>query len=117
MKKILMIIFLGGTILYGVENKIGYKRETSEIQSVVSEQNKKNEKSGDKEMVNELSRKTRAQDDFYEFVNETWINKTQIPSTKPAWGALTELSEENQKFLKALIDELKKKKNIITIFI
>ena len=84
MKKILMILFLGGTILYGVENKIGYKRETSEIQSVVSEQNKKNEKSGDKEMVNELSRKTRAQDDFYEFVNETWINKTQIPSTKPA---------------------------------
>ena len=112
MKKILMILFLGGTILYGVENKIGYKRETSEIQSVVSEQNKKNEKSGDKEMVNELSRKTRAQDDFYEFVNETWINKTQIPSTKPAWGAFTELSEENQKFLKDLIDELKKKKNI-----
>ena len=55
-------------------------------------------KEKDKELFNDLSTKSKAQDDFYKYVNENWDEKTQIPSTKPAWGSFYELNEKNQDF-------------------
>lgn len=111
MKKILLSLFLIGIILYGKEDKIksNYK---SQKDIVIS--NNKEDKIGDNEMVSNLSKNIRPQDDFYKFVNETWENNTKIPETKPAWGSFTELSEENSNFLKNLISELKKNKNKIS---
>ncbi len=111
MKKILLSLFLIGIILYGKEDKIksNYK---SQKDIVIS--NNKEDKIGDNEMVYNLSKNIRPQDDFYKFVNETWENKTKIPNTKPAWGSFTELSEENYKFLKNLISELKRKKDKVS---
>ena len=65
---------------------------------------------GDKELVADLSKNVRPQDDFYKFVNENWEKKTELPATKPAWGAFSELAEKNQDFTRNLIKELKKKK-------
>ncbi len=64
----------------------------------------------DKEMIGDMSKDIKAQDDFYEAVNEKWRSRTELPPTKPAWGAFTELNEKNQDFTKGLITELKKKK-------
>ena len=71
-------------------------------------------KEKDKELFDDLSTKSKAQDDFYKYVNENWDKKTQIPSTKPAWGSFYELNEKNQDFLRNLIKELKSKKASLT---
>ena len=60
--------------------------------------------------MKDLSKNIKPQDDFYKFINENWEKRTQIPSTKPAWGSFTELFEKNQDFLKEMINGLKKKK-------
>lgn len=65
---------------------------------------------GDKELVADLSKNIRPQDDFYKFVNENWEKKTVLPPTKPSWGAFSELEEKNQNFTRNLIKELKSKK-------
>ena len=116
MKRKLLTIFLAGIMLYGINNeKISKMTIENPVQTQkIGMEDYRNEKSGDKEMISELSKTVRPQDDFYKFVNEMWENRTEIPSTKPAWGAFTELNEENQKFLKDMIAELKKKKNNIT---
>ena len=64
-------------------------------------------KDNDKKLFDELSPTIKAKDDFYDYVNEEWTKKTQIPSTKPAWGSFYELNEKNQDFLRNLINELK----------
>ena len=71
-------------------------------------------KEKDKELFDDLSTKSKAQDNFYEYVNENWDKKTQIPSTKPAWGSFYELNEKNQDFLRDLIKELKNKNTSLT---
>ena len=60
---------------------------------------------GDKELVADLSKNIRPQDDFYKFVNENWEKKTELPPTKPSWGAFSELEEKNQNFTRNLIKE------------
>jgi endothelin-converting enzyme/putative endopeptidase len=32
--------------------------------------------------------KTKPQDDFFRFVNGTWLDQTQIPSDRTSWGVL-----------------------------
>jgi len=80
-------------------------------------------KDNDKKLFDELSTTIKAKDDFYDYVNEEWTKKTQIPSTKPAWGSFYELNEKNQDFLRNLINELKNKsslsadeKKVITLY-
>ncbi|ERL26042.1 MULTISPECIES: M13 family metallopeptidase [unclassified Leptotrichia] len=80
-------------------------------------------KDNDKKLFDELSPTIKAKDDFYDYVNEEWTKKTQIPSTKPAWGSFYELNEKNQDFLRNLINELKNKsslsadeKKVITLY-
>ena len=80
-------------------------------------------KDSDKKLFDELSTTVKAKDDFYDYVNENWTKKTQIPSTKPAWGSFFELNEKNQDFLRNLIKELKNKssltadeKKVITLY-
>lgn len=65
---------------------------------------------GDKELVADLSKNVKPQDDFYKFVNENWEKRTELPATKPSWGAFSELAEKNQDFTRNLIKDLKKKK-------
>ena len=69
-------------------------------------------KDNDRAMFEDVSTNVKAQEDFYNYVNENWDKKTQIPSTKPAWGAFYELNEKNQDFLRNLIRELKGKSSL-----
>lgn len=108
MKKLLIIsLFL---ICLGTTYGAGQKIKSGKAEEVNMSVNISN--TGDEELTKDLSKTVKPQDDFYRFVNENWEKRTQIPSTKPAWGSFTELSEKNQDFLKNLVEELKKKKNI-----
>ena len=115
MRKLLVIslflVCMG--ITYNTEKSKNNKNAVQNTEKKVSEKNEdKNTTTykGDKELVKDLSKNIKAQDDFYKFINENWEKRTQIPSTKPAWGSFTELFEKNQDFLKEMINGLKKKK-------
>lgn len=115
MRKLLVIslflVCMG--ITYNTEKSKNGKNAVQNTEKKVSEKNEdKNTTTykGDKELVKDLSKNIKAQDDFYKFINENWEKRTQIPSTKPAWGSFTELFEKNQDFLKEMINGLKKKK-------
>jgi len=49
---------------------------------------------------------------FYEYVNGGWIKSHPIPPQYSQYGAFTILYEKNQKELKALVDEISKKKDV-----
>ncbi len=51
-------------------------------------------------------------DNFYLYVNGGWIKSHPIPPEYSQYGAFTVLYENNQKELKALVDEISKKKNV-----
>ena len=120
MKKLLLVSLLLASL--------GFAEETANLKKTVglSEEQKETKKEiprinfldymarinvkGDKELVADLSKDIRPQDDFYKFVNENWEKKTELPATKPSWGAFSELEEKNQNFTRNLIKELKSKK-------
>jgi predicted metalloendopeptidase len=47
----------------------------------------------------------RAQDDFFTYLNGTWLKTTEIPSDKPSWGTFMQLRDETQPQLRALIEK------------
>ena len=123
MKKLLMIsLFLASINLIYAENEKVTTTSTSsksnndarsgrsDFWDFYEKQQAKLLKENDKELFDELSKKVKSQDDFYNYVNEEWEKKTKIPDAKPAWGSFYELNEKNQEFLKNLINELKGKK-------
>ncbi len=46
----------------------------------------------------------RAQDDFYVHTNGKWLETTQIPADKSAWGSFVKLEDEVQPLLLAIIE-------------
>ncbi len=53
----------------------------------------------------------RPQDDFYQYVNGTWIQETEIPADKSAYGVFHILYDENQIRLREIIEDAYKKEN------
>src|SRR5512144_1211972 len=51
---------------------------------------------------------TRPQDDFYRYVNGKWLEATEIPSDKPAYGVFSKLADDAQANLRAIIEEAAK---------
>ena len=47
----------------------------------------------------------RAQDDFYQHVNGTWLATTEIPADKSNYGAFTQLFDKSQDDLKVIVEE------------
>src|SRR5882757_4112665 len=47
----------------------------------------------------------RPQDDFYEYVNGTWIKKNPIPATEVSWGNFNVLNEKSQKALRSICED------------
>jgi putative endopeptidase len=47
----------------------------------------------------------RPQDDLYRFVNGKWLAQTEIPADRVAYGAFTELTEQAESDLRAIIEE------------
>ena len=47
----------------------------------------------------------RAQDDFYQYVNGTWLATTEIPADKSNYGSFTQLFDKSQDDLKVIVEE------------
>jgi len=59
-----------------------------------------------------MDKNVKPGDNFYEYVNGGWIKNHPIPPEYSQYGAFTVLYENNQKELKALVDEISKKKEV-----
>ncbi len=47
----------------------------------------------------------RPQDNFYRFVNGTWLERTEIPADRARWGSFDELREQSEKHVLEIILE------------
>jgi putative endopeptidase len=52
-----------------------------------------------------FDKSVRAQDDFYRFVNGTWLARTEIPADKNNYGSFGILQDESEKNLHAIAEE------------
>lgn len=52
-----------------------------------------------------MSPTVTAGQDFYEFVNEGWLKKTQIPGDQSNWGSFSVLDDEAKQAIRTLIEE------------
>ena len=69
-----------------------------------------------KEMVTEISEKgldfttfdktVRPQDDFYNFVNGTWMKTAKIPADKSTWGSFNKLAEDTDNNSMTILNSL-----------
>lgn len=55
--------------------------------------------------ISEMDKKTSPADDFYRFVNGTWLDKTEIPNDKTEWGTTMELFENTNKDVAKILKE------------
>jgi putative endopeptidase len=55
----------------------------------------------------------RPQDDFYRHVNGGWLKSAKIPEEESRWGSFMMLRFETEKQLKALVDEVVKKRHAV----
>jgi predicted metalloendopeptidase len=56
--------------------------------------------------------KIRPQDDFYRYANGNWIKTAKMPETEARWGSFTMLRFTTEHQLKALLEEISKKKSL-----
>ena len=47
--------------------------------------------------LSNMDKSIRSQDDFFMYVNGSWVNKTEIPGDQGSWGSFNELRETNNK--------------------
>ncbi len=52
-----------------------------------------------------MDRSVRPQDDFYRFVNGTWMKNTEIPADKARYGAFTRLRDDSEARLREIIEQ------------
>ncbi len=53
----------------------------------------------------------RPQDDFYQYVNGTWLEETEMPADKSSYGSFHILYDENQIKLREIIEDAANKEN------
>ncbi len=59
-----------------------------------------------------MNPEVRPQDDFYEYVNGTWLQTTELPSDKSDYGSFTELADEAELQLQAIVKEVSAKESV-----
>lgn len=52
--------------------------------------------------------KVKAQDDFFKYVNQDWLDKAEIPADKGRWGSFDELRENNNKIVLDVLEKATK---------
>ena len=55
-----------------------------------------------------MDKSVRPQDDFYNYVNGTWMKTAQIPADKASWGSFNELREKTDLNSLKILDNLLK---------
>jgi len=63
-------------------------------------------------VLTHFDKNVRATDDFYRYVNGKWLNEAEIPAEKSSYGVINELFDENEKQLKAIVEEVSKKEEL-----
>jgi putative endopeptidase len=58
-----------------------------------------------------FDRSVRPQDDFFRYVNGTWLKNTEIPADKARYGSFTKLRDDSEARLRAIIEESSVKPN------
>lgn len=54
----------------------------------------------------------RPQDDFFDYVNGTWVKNTEMPADRARWGSFDALAEQSQKDVRTLVDEVSAAENV-----
>ena len=49
--------------------------------------------------------------DFFQYVNGTWVKNTQIPASESRWGSFNSLAEDNNTLLRQILEEDSKTKS------
>ena len=57
-----------------------------------------------------FDRSVRPQDDFFRFVNGSWLKRTDIPADASSWGAFNELRERSRDALHTILEDAAKSK-------
>jgi putative endopeptidase len=55
--------------------------------------------------VENMDKSVKPGEDFFRYVNGTWLKNTEIPGDKVQWGSFMELRENNQKQLKEVFEK------------
>jgi predicted metalloendopeptidase len=58
--------------------------------------------------VASIDKATNAQDDFYKYVNGKWLETTEIPADKPAYGTFDKLADDATENLRKIIEDAAK---------
>jgi len=59
-----------------------------------------------------MDQSIRPQDDFYQYVNGTWLAETEIPADKSTYGSFTALRDKSRRDIKSIIEETAKLENV-----
>lgn len=60
--------------------------------------------------INYMDKNVRPQDDFYNFVNGSWMKTAKIPSDKPTWGSFNKLADDTDNNSMTILNSLLKDK-------
>lgn len=60
--------------------------------------------------INYMDKSVRPQDDFYNFVNGSWMKTAEIPSDKPTWGSFNKLADDTDNNSMTILNSLLKDK-------
>ncbi|MSU74576.1 M13 family peptidase [Candidatus Kaiserbacteria bacterium] len=60
----------------------------------------------------DMDAKVRPQDDFYQYVNGTWLKKNPIPPHESRWGSFVILRYETEKQLRSLVTKVQKMRGL-----
>ena len=58
--------------------------------------------------VSYMNTKVSPSQDFFQYVNGTWLDKTEIPSDRTTWGSFNELIKKTDKDAMAILKEASK---------
>ncbi|MDB6055058.1 MAG: peptidase, partial [Verrucomicrobiales bacterium] len=59
--------------------------------------------------TNNMDFSSNPKTNFFQYANGAWLQRTEIPSDKGIWGALSELSEENWKRIRTILEATSQK--------
>ena len=62
--------------------------------------------------VANMDRTVSPKEDFYQYANGGWMKKTEIPADESRWGGFSELGDNNNKMVLALVDKALMMKNV-----
>jgi endothelin-converting enzyme/putative endopeptidase len=62
--------------------------------------------------LSNVDQSIRPQDDFYRYVNGTWLDKTEIPTDKSSYGSFTALRDKARLDVLEIIEEMSKREDL-----